>query len=408
MEHSAFLLKGRQNRKLTQAQLGESLGCYPQYISAWESGRGFPDLSLWSRYASIFKVDLDSFIAGEFRKKNDYCDIAPFNQEKFSANLKRLRRENNLTKNDLAKMIGVTAKDIKSWEKSSSCPSLQAFLSLCNLYHLNVNELYFAFQIEVGTEKKNPIKKRRIFLPIILPIIIVVGAAIATVVTVTAIENQRAREEMLSQTFVVTWLNYDGTVLETDKKVHYGTTPTYNGSTPRKESDLTTTYEFSGWSPSIEATYKDTTYVATFTTHAKARYTVHLDPNGAELDINELMFYDDEELVLPTLSILGYQFMGWFDENNNKIDSPRYDYKKDLNLTAKWEIIYYSISYVLEGGSCDELINKYTIEDEVILPTPTLSGHKFEGWFDENDNKVIKIEKGTTGNIRLIAKWSVL
>ena len=49
----------------------------------------------------------------------------------------------------------------------------------------------------------------------------------------------------------------------------------------------------------------------------------------------------------------------------------------------------------------------YTIEDEFVLSLPTAS-IQFLGWYldrDGNGNPVIKIEKGTTGDIILFAKW---
>ena len=51
--------------------------------------------------------------------------------------------------------------------------------------------------------------------------------------------------------------------------------------------------------------------------------------------------------------------------------------------------------------------NKYTILDEVELPTPTATGGTFKGWFLEPacTNKVEKIEKGTFGNLVLYAGW---
>ena len=49
------------------------------------------------------------------------------------------------------------------------------------------------------------------------------------------------------KTYTVTWKNYDGTVLETDKNVAEGTKPSYDGNVPVKNSDSQYAYSFSGW-----------------------------------------------------------------------------------------------------------------------------------------------------------------
>ena len=62
-----------------------------------------------------------------------------------------------------------------------------------------------------------------------------------------------------TRTYTVTWKNADGTTLETDTNVPYGTTPTYNGSTPTQDG-----VEYSGWDPAISAVTGNITYTAAY------------------------------------------------------------------------------------------------------------------------------------------------
>ena len=79
-------------------------------------------------------------------------------------------------------------------------------------------------------------------------------------------------------TYTVTWKNWDGTILEVDKNVPYGTTPTYTGETPKRETNngdgTITKYDFIGWDHEINETYGDTTYVAQFEQNLNVYYEV--------------------------------------------------------------------------------------------------------------------------------------
>ena len=70
-------------------------------------------------------------------------------------------------------------------------------------------------------------------------------SAVTGDMTYTASYNSEVRK------YTITWVNEDGTVLEVDENVPYGTIPSYNSATPTKDSERGVDYEFDRWSPSV-------------------------------------------------------------------------------------------------------------------------------------------------------------
>jgi hypothetical protein len=64
--------------------------------------------------------------------------------------------------------------------------------------------------------------------------------------------------------YTVTWKNYNGTTLEVDVLVPYGTVPTYNSAEPVYSGEEADDYVFNGWTPTVVAITGDTTYIAKF------------------------------------------------------------------------------------------------------------------------------------------------
>ena len=141
----------------------------------------------------------------------------------------------------------------------------------------------------------------------------------------------------------------------------------------------------------------------------ETKYTLTIDANGGLIDGKEIQEVvktsndEDKKVVLNDPIKNGYEFVGWV--KNGVILSENYiELDSNMTVTAKYEIINYNITYNLDGGKLDNLVYTYTIEDEINLGIPTKLGYDFTGW----NLGITKINKGTTGDIDLVAKyWSL-
>jgi uncharacterized repeat protein (TIGR02543 family) len=79
---------------------------------------------------------------------------------------------------------------------------------------------------------------------------------------------------------------------------------------------------------------------------------------------------------------------------------------------AHWNIINYTISYNLNGGSWaseQTPTTTYTVNDRVDLLTPEYSGRRFNGWSGSNGTTPqpsVTIPIGSTGNKSYVANWN--
>ena len=61
----ATITKLRKRNRMTQAALAKSLNVSDKAISKWETGLGYPEITLLPRIAAVFGVTIDYLITGE-------------------------------------------------------------------------------------------------------------------------------------------------------------------------------------------------------------------------------------------------------------------------------------------------------------------------------------------------------
>lgn len=60
---------------------------------------------------------------------------------KFSENLKKLRKENNLSQEQLAEELGVSRQAISKWESATAYPEMDKIIALCDKFNVNIDDL---------------------------------------------------------------------------------------------------------------------------------------------------------------------------------------------------------------------------------------------------------------------------
>ena len=81
-------------------------------------------------------------------------------QEKIGKFIKKLRKDNNLTQDELAKKLGVTYQAVSKWENGKSIPDIAILKDISTLFNVNIDEL-----LEGNVKEKKKLNKK-IFIPI--------------------------------------------------------------------------------------------------------------------------------------------------------------------------------------------------------------------------------------------------
>lgn len=145
---------------------------------------------------------------------------------------------------------------------------------------------------------------------------------------------------------------------------------------------------------------------------------IYQNTMGAEIPAEQKQFAEHLGVLesdLPKPEVEGYTFAGWLAVNANgePVTVIMPGTTEDVYLWAKWELVDYTITYRAVWGT--ETTRTYTVEDSFEIPTPQWRGLDFSHWEDTSGKLTayedgtgiprVKLEKGTTGDIELIARW---
>lgn len=178
-------------------------------------------------------------------------------------------------------------------------------------------------------------------------------------------------------------------------------------------------YEFDGWFSDEQLHTRITTIetnsygdIELYAKWIPTDYQITYHLNGGTNDTHNPLSYNFETDIIffaePTKP--GYDFIGWFSDENFKesITQIPTGSHGEFNLWAKWEIVTYTITYHLNGGTNNPLNpHEYDVETTFIFLNPSKESYIFSGWYcdEEYNTAVSKIEIGSYGDLNLYAQW---
>ncbi len=200
-------------------------------------------------------------------------------------------------------------------------------------------------------------------------------------------------------------------------------THTYDEAKSLSENIFVLTgYHFIGWSTTetgeviyldeaniLNATHINNTQINLYAKWAPNTYIITFNGNGNGDIYNQDVIFNSTVTTMPTMNWAGRTFKGWklnANGSGDTIGAPFvYQYSTDITLYAQWEVINYTVSYVLNGGANNSSNpTSYNVESAITLLAPSKFGYRFAGW-TTNNQSIETLSNGQIGNITLTANW---
>ena len=140
-------------------------------------------------------------------------------------------------------------------------------------------------------------------------------------------------------------------------------------------------------------------------------YSISYDLAGGGITGQPKTYNVEENVTLPNPTRRGYNFLGW---TGTDLSSPTKNVTipkgsiGNRSYKANWELITYSISYNLNGGSISNQPTSYNVTSTYTLPTPSRKGYTFTGWSgtDISGTKMSVTVSDSIGDKVYTANWS--
>ena len=130
----------REEKDMTQEQLGKIVNTKKWSITKWENGKEIIPLEKLNIYSNYFNVSMDYILRlTDNRKTNNNIDI--IDPKIVGNNIKKIRSDNKLTQRMLAKELGTAQSTIWGYEQGKFLILTAFAYQICVKYNISIDWL---------------------------------------------------------------------------------------------------------------------------------------------------------------------------------------------------------------------------------------------------------------------------
>ncbi len=163
--------------------------------------------------------------------------------------------------------------------------------------------------------------------------------------TISSSQITSSTSSPTQNSFTITWLNWNGTVLEVDRNVPVNSFPSFDSVTPKREDEGQYSYIFDGWSPNLVTVTGDATYTAKYITSDRYLDVKWINYNGDLLDSSRVKYGEKPEYqgTTPKREDSSYiwTFTGWSPTVTNIYENTTYTAQFESSTRYECDNVYH-------------------------------------------------------------------
>lgn len=130
----------REENDLTQEKMGAIVNTKKWSITKWENGKEIIPLPKLNIYANYFNTSMD-YILKLTNKKGSTISCTTLDQKIVGQNIKKVRKDNNISQRELAKELGTTQSVIYGYENGKFLILTAFAYQICVKYNVSMDWL---------------------------------------------------------------------------------------------------------------------------------------------------------------------------------------------------------------------------------------------------------------------------